>query len=434
MRRCKASAAPRILILAGDVDGNLGDHAILQASCACLRDACPGVEITVVSDQPERSRRDFGAAAVPRGPRGLPALARAAAGSDLVLCGGGGLFQDDDSLVKMPYWALRLAAARLLAPRVAGYALGVGPLDAALSRWSARLAFACMARVSVRDERARSVALPLAGRPVELVPDPALALVPAGTAAARACLRAAGVPGNRRLIGVAPRRWFPQRRRIVPSRLRGGLGLRDEHAGAEGRRLVRLLAAALDRLAAELQAHILFLPTYRLAHEADDRVAEATARELKAASSTVLRLADAPLYKAVCGELDLLIAGRMHPAILAAPLGTPLLGLGYNPKFDGFFALLGRGDQVLPVAELVQAGDAGLLAERALRALAAGPVPPERIAALLERLASFNRELAASLGSSAPASTRADMPLEPERSAGDGGLAAAARGRGLTRR
>ena len=168
------SGNPRILILAGDVDGNLGDHAILQASCAMLRRACPGVAITVVSDEPERSRCDFGADAVPRGLRGLPALARAAARSDLVLCGGGGLFQDDDSLVKMPYWALRVAAARLLAPRVVAYSLGVGPLEAGVSRWCARLAFACMERVTVRDERARKVAQPLAARMVDLVPDPAL--------------------------------------------------------------------------------------------------------------------------------------------------------------------------------------------------------------------------------------------------------------------
>ena len=80
----------------------------------------------------------------------------------LTCCGGAGLFQDDDSVVKMPYWALRVAAARLLAPRVVAYALGIGPLDARLSRWCAKLAFACMARVTVRDERAREVAQALA--------------------------------------------------------------------------------------------------------------------------------------------------------------------------------------------------------------------------------------------------------------------------------
>ena len=158
-----------------------------------------------------------------------------------------------------------------------------------------------------------------------------------------------------------------------------------------------LLARALDRLVLDRGAHIVFLPTYRVRHEGDDRVAQAIAAELTA-PTTILRLDDAALYKAVCGELSLLIAGRMHPAILAAPMGTPLLGLAYNPKFDGFFALLGREDQVVPVSELVRGGDAALLAEQAARAWAAGPIDPQRVAMLLERLATFNRELLSPLG------------------------------------
>ena len=140
-----------------------------------------------------------------------------------------------------------------------------------------------------------------------------------------------------------------------------------------------LLAGSLDRLARDRGAHIVFLPTYRLPHEGDDRVAQAIAAEL-AAPSTILRLDDAALYKAVCGELALLIAGRMHPAILAAPMGTPILALAYNPKFDGFFALLGHEDQVVPVSELVRGGDQALLVERATKAWAAGPIEPLRIA------------------------------------------------------
>jgi hypothetical protein len=65
---------PRILILAGDADGNLGDHAIVQSTCAALRGVLPGVAIALVSDEPERCRAHFGALPIPRGLRGLPGL------------------------------------------------------------------------------------------------------------------------------------------------------------------------------------------------------------------------------------------------------------------------------------------------------------------------------------------------------------------------
>jgi Polysaccharide pyruvyl transferase len=143
-------AAPRVLMLCGDAEHNLGDRAILQAMCQELRAVRPDIKLTVLSRDARRAGQDFGAEVLPPGWRGFARLCRAAMRSDLVLCGGGGLFQDDDSLIKMPYWGLRVALARMLARRVVGYALGVGPLRARSSRLSARLAFACMEPVSVR--------------------------------------------------------------------------------------------------------------------------------------------------------------------------------------------------------------------------------------------------------------------------------------------
>ncbi len=117
----------------------------------------------------------------------------------------------------------------------------------------------------------------------------------------------------------------------------------------------------------------------------------------------------------------------MHPAILAAPMGTPILALAYNPKFDGFFALLGREDQVVPVSELVRGGDPALLVERATRAWTAGPIEPLRIAMLQQQMAAFNRELLNSVRRRRiGASGTADLPLEAAGSVGDQGHRVAA--------
>ncbi len=43
----------------------------------------------------------------------------------------------------------------------------------------------------------------------------------------------------------------------------------------------------------------------------------------------------------------------MHPTILAAAMGIPVVGLAYNPKFRGFFELLGRERFVMDVEEFV---------------------------------------------------------------------------------
>lgn len=392
----------RVLVLGGDADGNLGDRAILQATCRQIRELAPGAAVAVVSADPARAARDYGAEVVAPGLRGLPALCAAAARSELVLIGGGGLFQDDDSLVKMPYWALRVALARLLCRRVVGYALGVGPLRAGISRLAARVAFACMERVTVRDPEALEVAQPLTRKKVGLVPDPALVLPPAPREAAQALLRAHGVPlDGRPLVGVALRRWFPAKPRLIPNKIAAKFPWRRQAPPPpEAEALAAGVAAALDAAVRDHGAFVLFLPTYTYAHEGDDRVCAAVAARMTApaGSHAMLRLDDAALYKAVTGELAVLLGGRMHPTILASAMGTPVVGLAYNPKFFGFFELLGASAWVLDVTRFVREGGGPALARLLDRALRERPgTPGERIEALAGPIRALNRSLFAGL-------------------------------------
>ena len=353
VRKAPANATERILVLGGDIDGNLGDRAILQATCRELRAICPDAEIAVVSGQPERWASEPGLRVLPRGVRGLASLARAAAQSDLVLCGGGGIFQDDDSLVKVPYWACRVGLARLLCRRVLGYSLGVGPLRAPVSRFFARLAFGCMEEITVRDRGAQRLTESLTKRPAPIVPDPALLLAAAPPETARNWLAEQGVPLNGTpLIGFTSRRWAPPRSRLIPHKIRERLPA-PPAPGPEASRLVVLLARVLDEITAKRGALVLFLPSYNVAHEGDDRVCSAVRDAMTQHPGPILRIDEPALYKGVAAQLDVLFAGRMHPTIFAASEGTPVVGLAYGPKFHGFFELLGRSDQVMDVESFV---------------------------------------------------------------------------------
>lgn len=339
-----------IFIVGGDADGNLGDRGILQSTCEQLRSLAPELAVTVISARPG-SESYPGATTIPPS---LPAICRAARRADLVLIGGGGLFQDDDSLVKMPYWAALTALLRTLCPRVVGHSLGVGPLGAASSRFAARAAFACMERISVRDPEAQRIARKLTRKPVELVPDPALLVRPVPAAEARSLLGRHGVPlDTQPLIGVAPRRWFPSRPRIIPHRWTARLRRGDPALTRDSAHLASLLARVLDEAAARHEAFILFLPTYTLSHEADDVVCEQIRSRMSSPDSAIVRIDAPPLYKAVAAQLALMLGGRMHPTIFATSSTIPAVGLAYNRKFSGFFELLGQTDLVMDVRDFV---------------------------------------------------------------------------------
>ena len=249
----------------------------------------------------ERDRRRLGIVPLPR-TGGFGALLREARRADLVLCGGGGLFQDDDSLVKMPYWAARLTLLRALTRRVAGFAIGAGPLEHPASRLFARAALRSLEPVTVRDALAAAALAPLTHKPVSVVPDPAFMLEPAPARAAAETLAAAGVPAGKPLVGVALRRWFHKGRDLLPYKYAAMLGLRSGRGRTQMATLVERRAATLDRVLAAAGAHAVFLPTYNVPHENDAEVCAAIARRMRSAEPTLLALDDPALYKAVAGR------------------------------------------------------------------------------------------------------------------------------------
>ena len=362
----------RILLLGGDADHNVGDRAILAALARCITTHDALAEITAVGEPGLSDAIPGVARMIPRGPRGLAALARCAFDADRILVAGGGLFQDDDSRAKMPYWATRIALLRLLNSRIIGHSIGAGPLHHAESRVAARIACAAMTRISVRDRFAREALAGCTARPVEVVPDPAFMLEPSSRALASEFLRSIELQPQRPIVVATVRRWYHARGGFVPNavKVKMGTGLKRDEDRFES--LLDAIADALLRLARRLDASVLLLPGYNVGHEADDIACESLARHLKGVAVRLARVTDPRLYKAVLGHASLVVASRMHPLIFAAGMGVPFVGLSYNAKFDGLFELLGLAARPLPLDDFPDRWGTPELVAAAETALAAG--------------------------------------------------------------
>jgi len=372
-RRAGHAIAPRIgariLLLGGDADHNVGDRAIVTAVTQCIVSHDPAAEISVVAGRSPVNPIPGVSNSIPRGIRGAAALARAAVSADRILIAGGGLFQDDDSRAKMPYWAARISLLKSLNSRIAGHSLGAGPLQHAESRLAARVACASLTTVSVRDRHAHAALAACTARHIEVVPDPAFMLEPAPPQDAIALLQSLDLRPDRPLIVVAARRWFHARGGFVPNVLkaRAGMTLAGDTSRLDA--LLDALSEALAHLGRRLDASILLLPSYNVAHEADDSVCAALARRAGNLTVRLARINDPRLYKAVLGRATLVLSARMHPLILGAGMGVPLVGLSYNSKFEGLFDLLGLPAQPLRLddfpfrwgaRELIAAAEAAL--------------------------------------------------------------------------
>ena len=88
---------------------NSGDETILYAMITMFRKIEPSLEITVLSNEPEKTAKQYGVEAVNRWKWGQ--VFRAVSGCDLFISGGGSLLQDVSKNSPLYYLAVILLAA-----------------------------------------------------------------------------------------------------------------------------------------------------------------------------------------------------------------------------------------------------------------------------------------------------------------------------------
>ncbi|NPV73183.1 MAG: polysaccharide pyruvyl transferase CsaB [Pelotomaculum sp.] len=292
---------------------NSGDEAMLHAMLLALRDAVPGLEVTVLSKNPDYTAREFGVRSVPRD-NPLQVL-KALRSADLLISGGGGLLQDVTGPKSIIYYLGIVAAARLLGRPVFFYAQGIGPVNTAAGRALVRLVANRVNAITVRDQDSMEelAALGVTRPPVCVTADPVLGLDPSSIdrERGRQILFSLGVRRGP-VAGISVRPW------------KGPDGYKEA------------VARVADDLAAE-GWQVLLVP---MQYPAD----AVTCREVAARMRTGAVVLDRAGYRdllAVTANLDLAIGMRLHFLIFSAISGVPVIGIPYDPKVNRFLQSVG---------------------------------------------------------------------------------------------
>jgi polysaccharide pyruvyl transferase CsaB len=301
----------RILISGYYGFDNAGDEAILAGTVGALRSRLPECDLTVLSADPAATRAAHAVHAANRWH--WPTIWRELGDADLLLQGGGGLIQDATSGKSALYYLGVLAAARMRRTPYMIYAQGVGPLTGRVTRRLTGWLFSRAAALTVRDEGS-------AGLLGDLGISPERIAVTADAAA---------------LLEPAPAEDVAH---LLPDRARGpriGVALREAPgAGA----LVEGARRAARWLAREQSGQLVFLALHP---RADSALAEGAAADTGGRCLNAgVHLSPAQLA-GVVGNLDFVIAMRLHAAIFAATQAVPFAALAYDPKVAAFAESVG---------------------------------------------------------------------------------------------
>lgn len=292
--------------------GNFGDEAILRVFVDEWRRRRPDDEIDVLSADPKATSAAFGVEAAPRmRPNAVVDAIRAA---DLVVSGGGGLLQSSTSLRSLMYYAGIIAEAKRAGKTAAIFAQGIGPLDF-LGKQVVKRSCAGVDLAIVRDDASAALLGQILPKvETTVAADPVFLADRAVTPDASAALDRSGIASEHgRLIAVVVRR--------TPM-----LG-----------RVIHELARAVDRLATEHRATVVFVPFQR---PDDAEAAIDVIRRCASAPTLVECGTDLPSMTALFSRCHAVIAMRLHAVILAARLGVPFLAIPYDPKVTAAASLV----------------------------------------------------------------------------------------------
>ncbi len=308
---------------------NTGDEAILEVIIDFLQRQLPGVEVVVFSADPGHTRRTYGVEAVSR--THMSSIVRTLRRADLLISGGGGLFQDITSFRSVVYYLGIIELAMLMDKKVAVFAQGMGPLHHRMAmKWVKRV-LDRVDLVSVRDPfSARFLEELGVKREVRVTADPVFSLTPASQEEIKAFWRTQGI-------------WKEQKQLQVGIALRPFL-----HVTPFGVDILETIIKACIYLEEEYGARLIFLP-YHL--QKDLPLARQVASRLSRQSLIMDRTLSAREVMCLIGGLDLLVGMRLHALIFAAVSGIPFVALPYDPKINAFLSRMGK-ETPAPLQEL----------------------------------------------------------------------------------
>lgn len=373
--------------------GNLGDELILQGILEQLVPA--NIKCTIISGNPEETSKRHRVSAISY--PDVAAIVAAFRDADLVVIGGGGLFQEHwgtdlaslfgSGHANLTYYPAMAVFAASQGIPVVIHGVGVGPLVSASGKRLVRAAVEVAELVSVRDSESRDIL-------AELGCDPARIFVSADP-----------------VFGLQP----PQATVPLPARKRPvvGLNLRPWTVGVPQSAWEQEVFQALFRFAQRVDCEYLLLPFHRSprSDESDEAVLARFREQAqeRGISVSLTEAFDKDSMAQAIASCDLVVGMRYHAIALAAMAGTPLVALAYDAKVAHLMKQIGLPQQVRDLADCT-ADQLFALLIQSVEAPLPPRADPQQVERLKEAAISDGRRLLELLGSP----QRQPRPLPPD--------------------
>ena len=332
------SCKKRILVIGYYGAKNIGDELILRSINQNFTSKDSPYKIIVAAENPVAVTQEHALPAFSR--RDINRAQAEVASATSVILGGGGLWNDytfaraggitglfsDNSISITGYSKLLLLACNFKRPFHV-FGLGVGPLEDPDAKRYLRFLSDQADSITVRDDASRELLETIDGwtKTVNVAPDPVYAL---DISNAEAPQHVQDFSANRQVLGINLRPWINH----------------DEEA------FIERVSAVLINVCEQKNIALLGLP---FRHPYDSHVLKQVFEKLPRSIPCLLLEPEGPnAIDQIIGSLKyctLVFAMRLHTCILAHRMGTPVVGLSYDPKVSASFKQVKVPELALPL-------------------------------------------------------------------------------------
>ena len=304
---------------------NAGDDAILEAIVRQMRQLDADIPLYVLTRKPKQTAKRYRIGTIYT--FHYPQYRRMLKKTALYINGGGSLIQDVTSSRSLWYYLLSIATAKKRGNKVLMYGCGIGPVSGKANRRRAGKVIEKYADiVTLREDLSLQelVSMGVKTPEMKITADPAILLEPAPRTKVDRFLSAYGITPEEEIFLVALRPWK---------------GMED--------RMEQIISGVK-----EIAAKTGLKPVY-LAMEPGQDLPICRAAAGKTGENLVVVSAprDSSVLVGIMERARLVMAMRLHALIFAAGVGTPVVGMSYDPKVAGFMRYIGQ-DRCLQLDEV----------------------------------------------------------------------------------
>lgn len=332
----------RICLLAFIGSGNLGDEAIFYSIISCLKNQ--EKIIVVLSFNPDKTRellKKMGLKNVEIVDINKSILViKKIFESDVLICGGGGIIQDQTSIYNLPFFLAKVFIAKVLNKKIMVYGVGVGPLYSKFSRLITKIILNLVNVITVRDNKSKEILLACGVKSnlVKVTADPAVSLAQISKREARSLLSIEGIDTKKPIMVICLRQWFDIYR-FIPVKFVKKFNIRSRKDKLKYNNFIKRISKFMNYCANNLNFQLVFLPFWK---DRDNIVHQEIINLLECKENAYL-LDKTYTPKQVKGTIsiaDFVFGMRLHSIIFASVNKKNFLAINYSQKVENYLKLL----------------------------------------------------------------------------------------------